>query len=48
MRVRGHTLVWHNQTPAWVFNDASGNPMTPTPENKALLHPAPAAPHPAP
>lgn len=37
MQVRGHTLVWHNQTPAWVFNDASGNPMTPTPENKALL-----------
>jgi GH35 family endo-1,4-beta-xylanase len=37
MRVRGHTLVWHNQTPAWVFNDASGNPMTPTPENRALL-----------
>jgi endo-1,4-beta-xylanase len=37
MRVRGHTLVWHNQTPAWVFNDASGNPMTPTPDNRALL-----------
>jgi endo-1,4-beta-xylanase len=37
MRVRGHTLVWHAQTPAWVFNDASGNPMTPTPENRTLL-----------
>jgi endo-1,4-beta-xylanase len=37
MHVRGHTLVWHNQTPAWVFQDASGNPMTATPENQALL-----------
>jgi endo-1,4-beta-xylanase len=37
MHVRGHTLVWHNQIPAWVFNDASGNPMTPTPDNRALL-----------
>ncbi|MBO0800255.1 MAG: endo-1,4-beta-xylanase, partial [Blastocatellia bacterium] len=37
MKIRGHTLVWHQQTPAWVFNDANGNPMTPTPENKALL-----------
>jgi endo-1,4-beta-xylanase len=37
MHVRGHTLIWHNQTPAWVFNDANGNPMTATPDNQALL-----------
>ena len=23
----GHTLVWHNQTPNWVFQDAQGNPV---------------------
>jgi endo-1,4-beta-xylanase len=29
----GHTLVWHNQTPKWVFEDEKGNPLT----RKALL-----------
>jgi endo-1,4-beta-xylanase len=24
----GHTLVWHNQTPDWVFEDASGNQVS--------------------
>jgi len=23
----GHTLVWHNQTPDWVFEDAEGKPL---------------------
>jgi endo-1,4-beta-xylanase len=34
--VRGHTLVWHEQNPAWLFA-VNGVPMTPTPENKAIL-----------
>lgn len=26
--VVGHTLLWHNQTPAWVFADADGKPLS--------------------
>jgi endo-1,4-beta-xylanase len=28
MFIVGHNLVWHNQTPAWVFEDESGKPLT--------------------
>ncbi len=27
MGVRGHTLVWHNQTPKWVFEHQDGSPV---------------------
>ncbi len=28
MFIVGHTLIWHNQTPDWVFKDQNGNPLT--------------------
>ena len=28
MFIVGHNLVWHNQTPRWVFRDSSGNPVS--------------------
>jgi endo-1,4-beta-xylanase len=28
MFIIGHNLIWHNQTPAWVFQDAQGKPIS--------------------
>lgn len=27
MKVVGHTLLWHNQSPAWLFQNADGEPL---------------------
>lgn len=37
MKLRFHTLVWHQQTPNWFFQDDSGNWLAATPENKQLV-----------
>ena len=36
MFVIGHTLVWHNQTPAWFFQDKMGKPNTPQAQKERL------------
>lgn len=28
MKMRGHTLVWHSQTPAWLFKNANGDTVS--------------------
>jgi endo-1,4-beta-xylanase len=37
IQLRGHTLAWHGQTPDWVFQDAAGNPLTPSASSRALV-----------
>jgi endo-1,4-beta-xylanase len=37
LAVYGHTLVWHSQIGAWMFQDAAGNPLTDSPADQELL-----------
>jgi endo-1,4-beta-xylanase len=37
LKVYGHTLVWHSQTPAWFFTREDGTPLTGGPADQQLL-----------
>ena len=37
LKVYGHVLVWHSQTPEWFFQDASGAPLTDSAADQQIL-----------
>lgn len=37
LRVYGHVLVWHSQTPDWFFQDSSGQPLSTSEADKQVL-----------
>jgi endo-1,4-beta-xylanase len=37
LRVYGHTLLWHQQTPAWFFQRADGTPLTDSAADQEIL-----------
>ncbi|MFG2062449.1 endo-1,4-beta-xylanase [Micromonospora sp. NPDC048871] len=37
LRVYGHVLVWHSQTPAWFFQDSAGQPLTTSAADQQVL-----------